>query len=432
MRWNVSLLIISLLPAQAYAAAEPLTPAQAHAVVSAELKLVARYYVFPEKRAAIVAAIRAKEAARAYDIGNASELAERLGADVIAAAHDKHMWITYDPKQYAGLLVPPAEAHDAGDDRGRIERDNYGYREMKILPGNVRYVKLTTFNWQSEKVPLPVTDAARFLGGGDAVVVDLRDNGGGSGEAVRDLVSYFMPAKRQELMAYHDGITGTTAHTYVDVKLAAPRMVGKPLYVLTSGATGSAAEEFAYHVKMFKLGTLVGETTAGAANNDSLYPIPPGFVASISTGRAIHPVNRSNWEGEGVAPDVAVTADKALDQAELLALDRLSRRPGANAQDYQWAITGLKARLAPPQLDAIALTAYAGVYGVRTITLEKGGLIFQRAGRSPKPMTALAADLFTLGDTDDTRLIFHRSEGRVTGFDMVTEDGQSIAVARTG
>src|SRR5205809_7270344 len=120
-----------------------------------------------------------------------------------------------------------------------------------------------------------------------------------------------MPARKQVLMAYHDGMSGRTEYSDVELQLAAPRMAGKPLYVLTSGGTGSAAEEFAYHVKMFKLGTLVGETTAGAANNDTIYPIAPGFVASISTGRAIHPVSHDNWEGTGVAPDIAIAADQA-------------------------------------------------------------------------------------------------------------------------
>jgi hypothetical protein len=277
-----------------------------------------------------------------------------------------------------------------------------------------------------------VTDAARFLGGGDAVIIDLRQNGGGSPDAVRAMISYFMPPDHRLLMSYHDGVTGKTDTSHVTDKLAAPRMVGKPLYVLISGNTGSAAEEFAYHIKNFKLGTLVGETTAGAANNDTIYPIAPGFIASISTGRVVHPVTGTNWEGVGVPPDVAVAADKALDQAQLIALQKLAAAPGPYAQDYAWAIAGENAKLSPPaKLDAAAMAEYAGTYGVRTIHVEDGALIFQRQGRPALTLTPMTADLFTVGDGDHIRVRFQRANGKITGFDMITADGQTISASRS-
>ena len=413
------------------ASADSIAPEQAHAVVDAELSLVSKNYVFTEKRTAIVTAIRAKEKAGAYDLQNPAALADKLGGDVIAASSDKHMWIQYDPAQYTAVKAPAADPHDAAYFSDLFRRENYGYKDMRVLPANIRYVNLTTFNWDAKNSPQVVASAARFLADGDAAIIDLRDNGGGSGDAVHALISYFMPAKRQELMAYHDGTTGEIKYSYVDLKLSAPRMVGKLLYVLTSGNTGSAAEEFAYHVKMFRLGTLVGETTAGAANNDTIYPIPPGFLASISTGRAIHPVNHGNWQGVGVVPDVAVVADKALEKAELLALDTLSHKPGANAKDYEWTMTALRARVVPPHLSEAALAAYAGTYGIRTIILTGGQLVFQREGRPPKTMSPLAADLFTVGDDDQTRLAFHRAGDRIVGFDMVTADNQVVAVERS-
>jgi hypothetical protein len=433
MRLPVSLALVSvLLVTPAWADTGTLTPAEAHAVVEAELDLVAKNYVFPEKRDAIVAAIRARQKAGAYDVANPGELADRLGGDVIAASHDKHMWIQYDPAQYAALIAPQT----GGDDNAyvaKLERStNYGYAALKVLPGNVRYLNLVNFGWEADTPPAAVADAVRYLAGGDAAIIDLRQNGGGSGAAVRAIVSYFMPDKPQLLMNFHDGEKHTVEQTFVDLKLAGPRMAGKPLYVLTSGGTGSAAEEFAYHVKMFKLGTLVGETTAGAANNDSIFPIPPGFAASISTGRAVHPVSNTNWEGTGVAPDVAVDAGKALEKAQLLALQHLAAMPGADAGDYAWAMTGLAARAVPlAKLDAAATNAYVGSYGVRRVFLVDGTLTFQREGRPPLTMMRYGDDLFSLGDDDNTRVQFQRKDGKITGFDMSTADGQHIAVART-
>lgn len=432
MRTRISLLAVAITAIAMPARADTITVAEAHAIVDKELDLVGKTYVFPEKRAGIVAAIRAKEQAGAYDITNPADLADKLGSDVIAASHDKHMWIQYDPAQFKAIQAPQ---NDPGADAyfaRALKRANYGYREMKVLAGNVRYVNLTTFNWASKSSPPAVADAARFLGGGDAAIIDLRENGGGSGDAVRAMISYFMPAKKQVLMAYHDGISGKTDYSMVALKLAAPRMVGKPLYVLTSGGTGSAAEEFAYHVKLFKLGTLVGETTAGAANNDSVSALaPPGFVVSISTGRAIHPVNNDNWEGVGVVPDVAVDSDKALDQAQLLALQKLSATAsGDDKSEYDWAMSGLKAHLSPsPKLSDTAMAAYAGSYGARKVWVADGALLYQREGRPQRTLTYLADDTFAIDDT--TRIHFRRDGGKITGFDMSTADGQQIPVDRT-
>src|SRR6185312_234127 len=144
----------------------------------------------------------------------------------------------------------------------------------------------------------------------------------------------------------------------------------------------------------------------------------------------IHPVDNGNWEGVGVIPDVAVPADKALDQAQLLALQNLASKPGADVAAVNWAITGLKARLTPaPVPDAAALAAYTGAYGIRSIRLVDGQLIYQRQGGGPHPLAFLTTDLF--GIDDNIRLQFHRSGGKITGFDLLTDTGQNTAAART-
>src|SRR5262249_6260093 len=208
--------------------------------------------------------------------------------------------------------------------------------EQRILAGTAGYVKLVGFIWKKGVTPQVVADVERFLGDGDAAIIDVRENGGGSGEAVQALVSYFLPPNGQLLMTFHDGMTGKTERTHVINKLGAPRLVGKPLWVLVSGMTASAAEEFADHVKEVKLGTLVGRTTAGGANNNTIFPVAPGFLSSISVGRPVHAVSGSNWEGTGVVTDVDVPVRAALDQAHLLALQQLaSKAQGGRLREYE-------------------------------------------------------------------------------------------------
>jgi hypothetical protein len=408
-----------------------LSVAQAREVVDRTIALISKQYVVPQRRPAIVAKLEAGKAAGRYDVDSAAELAARLGPDLVEAGHDKHLWIVHNPAQAAALAHGEESqgAHDYAARDGKLH--NEGYETLRLLPGNVRYVELTGFRWNGAATTRAVANAMRFLAGGDAVIIDLRRNGGGSAEAVQALVSYFMPANPRVLMTFHEGGSGKSHSTRVLERLPAARLVGKPLYVLTSADTASAAEEFADHVRLFKLGTLVGTATAGAANNNTLFPAGHGFVLSVSTGRPEHPVDHGNWEGVGVAPHVAVSAAAALDEAQLLALEKLDARPGADHATYAWAIDGLRGHMRPPALDAATLAEYAGTFGVRTITLANGTLTFQRESRAPTTLTALAADLFAFGNTEDIRLRFRRDGGHVTGFDLITVDGQTVKVDRS-
>jgi hypothetical protein len=85
----------------------------------------------------------------------------------------------------------------------------------------------------------------------------------------------------------------------------------------------------------------------------------------------------------------------------------------------------------PPSLDAARLAEYTGTFGVRTITLAHGRLTFQRESRAPTTLSPLADDLFAFGNTEDIRLRFRRAGGHVTGFDLITIDGQTVKVDRS-
>jgi hypothetical protein len=414
-------------------AAGPLSAAERNAAVDAIATLVSKHYVVPEKRAAIVEALRQGQRNGSYDGLDGPALAARLSDDLRNAGNDGHLWVKWSPELYQARLKtkPGAESSDLEDALG--ERQNQGYLEMKILDGNVRYVNLVGFIWKKGRTPQVVADVARFLGGGDAAIIDLRRNGGGSGAAVQALVSYFLPPNGQLLMTFHDGMTGKTERTHVLKTLGAPRLVGKPLWVLISGMTASAAEEFADHVKEFKLGTLVGRTTAGGANNNAVFPVAPGFLASVSVGRPVQAVSKTNWEGTGVPTDVDVPVAAALDKAHLLALQQLASTAKVDrVRDYEWAMAGPNARLQPVTPTEDQLRSYAGDYGIRRIRVERGALTFQREQREPIVLVPLAPDLFQFASDPHIRLRFRRQEGRITGFEMFGLQGDPVTVQRTG
>ena len=61
------------------------------------------------------------------------------------------------------------------------------------------------------------------------------------------------------------------------------------------------------------------ETTAGGANPGRGVLLPWDLTVFVPTGREINPITKTNWEGVGVKPDVAVPGDEALDVAHRLA-----------------------------------------------------------------------------------------------------------------
>jgi hypothetical protein len=301
-----------------------------------------------------------------------------------------------------------------------------------VLDGNIRYMRVTGFPWVPGATAGAIDDAARFLGDGDAVIVDLRHNGGGSAQSVERIVSYFLPAKQRTLMTFVNAATNERKIGKTSTDLRAPRMVDKLLMVLIDGDTGSAAEEFAYQVQNFKLGILVGATTAGAANNDTLAPIAPDLVFSISTGRPIHPATNTNWEGVGVRPDVKTDSADALDEAQLRVLKLLEAKNPKGRSRYVWWEQAIAARLRPFAVDPAHLAAYAGTYGIRSVTVKGGELVYQRQGREPTILIPLGPDFFSFANTGDSRLRFRRAGNQVIGFDQITIDGATLPSARTG
>jgi C-terminal processing protease CtpA/Prc len=102
---------------------------------------------------------------------------------------------------------------------------------------------------------------------------------------------------------------------FVTPNPAEKRLFGARVYVLTSGFTGSAAEHFALALKRTHRATLVGETTGGAGNYGGMRPLGDKYSVFVPVGRTFDPDTGKGWEGTGVAPDVAVPAERALAEA---------------------------------------------------------------------------------------------------------------------
>ncbi len=383
------------------------TADQRTAAVAAIIRAVETRYVFPERVPAIRDRLNEGLASGRYDVSDPAVFAERLSDDLRESGQDGHMYLLHEPAQYAAAVTSDADPYDnpafMAIWAAAARRSNHGLSEMRILPGNVRYLRVSTFHWVQDRTGEAYDDAVRFLREGDAVIIDLRGNGGGDHAAVRYLLSHFMEPDELDMTFLEAGKEPVQSRTLDHVP--AGRLTGKPLYVLISRQVGSAAEAFAYSVQKFHLGTLVGGRTGGAANNNTFVPIAPGFMLSVSYGRPVHPVTGSNWEGTGVEPDVAVDPTTALETATALALETLLARTDADPVDragWEWAWVAAAARVRPVTIASERLQALAGTYGGRAIVFENGGLVWRRANGPAARLLPLTGDgLFALENGDD-------------------------------
>jgi hypothetical protein len=384
-----------------------LTAGQRAAAVEAIIAAVREKFVTPERVPAIEARLRAGVTSGRYDTESPGNFAERITEDLRESSQDRHMYLNVDPAQYALAIAatgtPEEDPAMAAYWRRLAVRSNHGLPEMRILPGNIRYLKVAGFTWVDDESGAAYDAAARFLRDGDAIVIDLRGNGGGSHGAVNYLISHFLAPNRLEMTFLQGGEPPSQSRSLG--YLPAGRLTGRPLYVLIDGRTGSAAEAFAYDVQQFRLGRLVGAKTGGAANNNGFTPIAPGFMLSVSFGRPVHAVSQSNWEGVGVSPDVAVAPQQALDTALSLALADLEGRAGANPADradWAWARSGIDARLHPVAIPADRLRPLAGTYGSNRVVFRDDTLWLERAERPTARLIPMTGDgLFLAEGYDD-------------------------------
>jgi hypothetical protein len=365
-------------------------------------------YVFPELRPKIVARLEQSRLAHRYDVDDLDVFVQRVTEDMEAVAHDGHLYLTNDPAQYTAILAPAAGSDGLDAYRRTLAiRTHSGLTKLEILPGDIRYLRLDRFLWVPDMTPAAYDDAARFLKDGDAVIIDLRGNGGGNSEASEYFAKSFLPRDPDPIRA-----------KLPQSLRRDPGWAGKPIYLLVDGGVVSAAEAVAYGAQQEKTAIIVGATTYGAANNNRKFPIAPQFVLSVSYNRPVHPISGTNWEGVGVKPDIAVTGTLALDAAVLDALGRLSQASGVPPQrlaDYRWASVALRAHLHPVSVEPARLTAMAGAYGTVELKQSPEGLRFFRTDRPKRPQGVVmrpldAEGLFEVPGYDDLRVRVTRKQ----------------------
>ncbi|MFY9826358.1 MAG: S41 family peptidase [Thermoanaerobaculia bacterium] len=393
-------------------------------------------YVFPETAKKMEDHVRRQLASGAYDrLGSLDLFANQLTGDLQSVSHDLHLRVSWNPEPPAGGPGGPTPEQEQARFAAVMRRDNYCFRKVERLSGNVGYVKLDCFA-PAELAGNTAVAAMGFLAGSDALIFDLRDNGGGSPSMIQLLSSYLLPAERTHLNSFYVRKGDKTEQYWTQSWVPGARLPDVPVFVLTSRRTFSAAEEFTYNLKNLKRATLVGETTGGGAHPVDLHRVK-GYPVSMSLpfGRAINPISGTNWEGTGVEPDVKVAAAEALGEAHDRALGAVAAKltDPEMKSGVEFARSVLRDRKKPATLSAAEMAAFAGTYGPRTVRVEDGVLWYQRGNRPKLRLVPVGQDRFLLGDLDDVRIRFERDAGGgVIRLVALYADGNEEPSARGG
>lgn len=303
-------------------------PATRAKVIDGTVAALNESYVFPETAKKMEEAVRAHQKKGDYDsITDGDDFAKRLTDDFQAVSHDKHLRVMFSAAPMPDMEAQLPDPNHEAEHRKEMERLNCGFNKADILEGNVGYLKFDFFA-DPRICGRTVVAAMSFLANTDAIIFDLRENGGGDPKMV-SLVSTYLFAERTHLNDLWTRKGDITDQYWTLPYVPGKRLDGKPAFVLTSSNTFSGGEEFTYNLKTLKRATIVGETTGGGAHPVRGHRITEHFSIGVPFARAINPITHTNWEGTGVEPDVKVPAADALTTAKKLAAEKLAAKPAA-------------------------------------------------------------------------------------------------------
>lgn len=405
----------------------PLDENLRRSIIEKTAQTIEDHYIFPDDADRMAALLLSRQQGKAFDeAGTIPELTKKLTEAVQSVRQDLH------------LAVMPWVAPSGGEDndesgmmdalRRRWRRHNYEFRKLEILLGNVGYLDLRGF--PTAAVAGPTTAAAmQFLSHADALIFDVRDNGGGE-DLVYLLMSYLFDEPKHVHTARHrDHDEQVWTYGFVP----GPRFPNHPAYVLISRSTFSAGEDFSYNLQQQGRVVVVGEQTCGGAHPVEFYRFPELFLElMIPNAYSISPISGTNWEESGVVPDIEVPADDALAVAHEQAMVKLvERAEDDELRRYRtWALDTLRGRKTRYDVDVNALMTYVGRYsGSVSVEAQDTTLTLSWGGRRAHRLTPLSEHCFEF-DHGTQRVTFAVEDGQVNELVWETEDGDAWTMKR--
>ena len=313
----------------------PVSAAERATVIDGVARKLAAGYVFAD-RAAFIQQQLAKKSVRArYDsLTTASALTQALTRDLQQWSQDRHLRVVFSTRArpLQNAAAPTAEARVRDLEAARMR--NFGFHQVERLTGNVGYLEIGRFDAASLAAPT-ASAAMHFLSNTDALIIDLRGNGGGRADMVAFMTSHFVE-ESTKLLTLERRDPQASDQLWSLPYVPGARYIGKPVFVLTSSRTFSGAEGLTYDLRHFAHATVVGEKTRGGANPGGFEQINEHYAVAVPTARVVHAATGTNWDADGITPDIVVTAADAKTTAHRLALERLLSTEADEVRAAMW------------------------------------------------------------------------------------------------
>ena len=281
-------------------------------------------FVFRDKAEDYAAMLRKNAAAGRYDKGTRGELTKLMTDDLLAVHKDGHLHV---------MLAPPPEPARASGAEHRGPPPGFPplIQSAKTIAPGIGYIRFTAFMGTDEEM----AGVRKWLAENrdDKVLIfDLRNHHGGGLDEQDAIFSYLFDTKTPLVkmavskQVYDAGGSPLESGPTLVFAAEGDKMVGThsaipgedtalrkaKVYLLVSNKTASAAEHFALALKSTGRATLIGEATAGANHFGGGQPINDHFGVWMPVGRTYDIKTGKDWEGAGIAPDIAFDPKQAL------------------------------------------------------------------------------------------------------------------------
>lgn len=309
--------------------AAPVDETEQRAALRESIELIATRYVGVDHVDEVVSELRKMEGETLLRIEGA-DFARMVTERLRRVSGDGHLGLSYSEEPI------PDQAEDAqpltlNDDFERWYGAgvNNGVERIEQLDDNVMLLDLRVFPPPTMGAET-ISAAMNVVAQGDALIIDLRKNGGGA-NTVGLIMGYLMEPGSPFLSTYNRPSDRWTHQSVPDWVPGRRFGQDKPLFILTSKRTFSAAEALAYSLQAVGRATIVGETSGGGAHPFEYRKVSTHFALDLPESASRHPATGTNWQDVGVKPDVAVAADEALDVALRLAREAIKGRSASGS-----------------------------------------------------------------------------------------------------
>jgi C-terminal processing protease CtpA/Prc len=288
-------------------------------LIKSIVELLKQHYVFPEVANEMIEMLERNLQDGLYsNVESVATFCETITKDMFKICKDKHLKVFY--KSDRSSLEKEKNIQERLEEeinRGKVE--NFGFHKVERLLGNIGYIDLRRFYGIDFGVETAIS-AMNLVANTDALIFDLRKNGGGRVEMIPFLTSYLLE-EPTHINSIYNRSEDSNIPMWTQKYIPGMKYLDKPVYLLTSNYTFSGGEEFAYNLKHLKRGKVIGEVTGGGAHPVIVPQITENVRFKIPNRRAINLITQSNWEGTGVMPDVLIKKEKAFDYAYREALN---------------------------------------------------------------------------------------------------------------